>query len=153
MITRAVGPTKTNSVIRTVVDTRSVGSLLNGGIIGSAGSEYNGYVYSQSPADWSITLPDGTYTVEVAISCPSSKSLQSQSVTVQGVSLFSNATTIAGQPKTSKQTVTVTNGKLVMTIGNGKGQTYVSFIKITGTAPQKTSGSAVLMRASRMMSN
>ena len=132
MINSAIGPSNQISVSRTVVNLAAKKSgTTASNAISAGGSAYDGFIYSQLPATWFINLPNGVYDVEVGIGCPS-KAQQAETVTVQGVVFFNQVPVAPHEVKSMKATVTVQNGKLSMTIGSGRGTTYVSFIKIIG---------------------
>ncbi|HZS46983.1 MAG TPA: glycoside hydrolase TIM-barrel-like domain-containing protein [Blastocatellia bacterium] len=127
LASRAVGPTvSTTRVARTIgVPT----SITNTSSTGGVAPQLASYISNLAPATWFINLPNGTYNVEVSVGCQD-KTAPHQSVSVQGVSFFSDSTTSAGQFKSFTATVTVQNGMLSMNIGNGVGITYVNYIKI-----------------------
>jgi hypothetical protein len=125
---RAVGPTISSTRV-----VRTMGIPAGGPTTATTSAlapELASYVYNQGPAEWFIDLPNGTYDIQVSIGVQG-KPAPGQFVSVQGITLFNDATTAAGEFKSATATVVVVNGKLSMTIGNGVGITYVNFVKAT----------------------
>jgi hypothetical protein len=86
-----------------------------------------------SGANWSIDLPNGTYSVKVSVG--DSQYATTHTVSVNGVSFFNNQATAVNTFANKTLSVTVTNGKLTLTNGASADMaTRLNYIEIQKTA-------------------
>jgi hypothetical protein len=90
-------------------------------------------VHMHSGANWSIALPNGTYSVKVSVG--DSQYATTNTLSVNGVNYWTNQATAVNQFVNKTLNITVTNGKLTLTNGTSADMaTRLNYIEILKTA-------------------